>query len=111
MHHEKLTYLRGKLDAAIDVNVMPAHIYIKLDTAGDIQGNFKVYNSTSINVIGLCVLSHYAHNKTTEALSFNVTNKKGSVLLSCGEILVLGLVLESDKPDRKIPSSAKPLVS
>ena len=55
-----------------------------------------------MNVIASCVLYHHTHTQEdiTQALSFNVTDIEGSVLLSCADMLVLGLVLTSEKLDK-----------
>ena len=95
------------------VNVVSASAYkmlfhdYSLTQLGSVQVNLKVYISTSMSVIGLCMLCHLAHDSTTQVLSFNVTDIEGSVLLNCTDTSTLGLVLASYKLNRKISSSAK----
>ena len=63
-YHTMLTYLGCRLDAGADVNVMHISVYkglshdYSLTELGLVQGNLKVYNTTSMNVIGSCVLHH-----------------------------------------------------
>ena len=70
-----------------------------------------MYNSTGMDVIDSCVLYHHVHSKPTQALNFNITNIKGSVPLSCTDTFAFGLVLGSDKLDKKLPSGVKMVIS
>ena len=44
---------------------------------------------------------------TIPSRTFNITDMKGSVLLSCADTFVLGLLQASDKLDKMIPRGAK----
>ena len=55
----------------------------------------------------MCAPSSHAKQGQQKPLSFSVTDIKGCVLLSYPVTLVFGLVLASDKLDRKISSVAK----
>ena len=96
---------------------MPANVYKQLyydcylTKLGPVQANLSVYGSTFMNVIGSYVIYHHVHNKPTPDLSFCVIDIKGSVYLSCTDTLALWLVLPSDKMDKKVPSSAKIVIS
>ena len=87
---------------------MPVSVYKKLfcnyvTKFGPIQANLKVYNSTGVNALAMCVLYCHAH-KSTQALIFNITDIEGSILFSCADALLLGLLQASEKLDKKIPS-------
>ena len=104
--HSKPLYLRWKFDTSSDVNVMPGSVYKKLShnysllKLWPIQANVRVYNSTVMNVIGSCVLYHYAH-KSTQALTFIIIDIEACVLLSCVDTLALGLLQAHGKLDKR----------
>ena len=75
------------------------------------QANLKVYNSPGMNDIRSFVFYDHVHNEATQALCFNVTDKEGSVLLSCADTFVPGSVLARDKLDIMILSDAKQVIS
>ena len=69
-----------------------------LSKLGPLQVNLKVYNSANMSVIGSSVLHH-----KTRTLVFNITDLEGSVLLSCADILLLGLLQATNKLNKKYP--------
>ena len=64
-----------------------------------------------MDVTESCVIYHHAHNKTTQDLNFNVTDVEGSLLFSYTDMLTLGLVLGSEKLNKKISSNVKSVTS
>ena len=116
IHTKKHIYFRCRLDTETDVNVMLTSVYKKLfhvysfTLLGSIQADWNIQNSIGMHVIGSCVLYHHTHNKTTQAQSFNVTDIEGSVVPNCTDTHIK-LVLTSEKLDKKIPSSAKLVIS
>ena len=65
-----------------------------------------MYNATGMNVMGSCVLYHYAH-RSTQAQTYNIVDTEGSVLLSCADTFALELGLASNKLSKMIPSGTK----
>ena len=82
-------------DTTTDVNVIPASMYeqcyckYSLIQLGSVQARHKVYMSTGMNKIGLCMLYHHVHNTPAHAVYFSVTYMEISVLLSCTDTFTL----------------------
>ena len=53
----------------------------------------------------MCTTNQY------KPLSFGVSDIEGSVFLSCPDTFALGLVIANDKLDKKLPGSAKIVIS
>ena len=67
-----------------------------LSKLGQLQANLNMCNFIGMNVIGSCILYKHAQ-KSKPALTFNVTDIEGSVMLCYVDTLVPGLILASVK--------------
>ena len=109
-HHKILAYFRCRLDTTAKDNMMSVSVYKKLyddyslTQFEAVEANVKVYISTDINVIVLCVFYHHAGNRTAQALSVYVTDIEGSVFLSCTTVLHLDWCQKVTSCTRRFPA-------
>ena len=92
-------YLRARLDICADVNIMPASVYKLVFYDTDLRKlapsslDIETYTTNTVKLIGSRTF-YLVHpdTKCLQKVTFYVVSNNGSILLSCGNMLGLGLV-------------------
>ena len=98
-HHKRNQYLRARLDTHADVNIMPASVYKLIFHDPDLRkfapSKLEIGTKTTniVKLVGSCTF-YLLHpdTKHPQEVTFYVASNDGSVLLSCGTMLALGLI-------------------
>ena len=110
-HHKRNQYLRARLEACDDVNIMPMSVYKLVFQDPDCKKlapsklEVGTFTTNKIKVVGSFVL--YAVHPDTQCLqevTFHVTSHEGSVVVSCVTILALSLIQPHTSLDSLPPS-------
>ena len=98
-HHKRNQYLRARLDACADVNIMPASVYKLVFQDPDCKKlapsmlEIGTYTTDTVKLVGsrMFYLVH-PDTKCLQEVTFSVASNNGSVLLPCLTTLALGLI-------------------
>ena len=98
-HHTHAVYMHAYVDTGADVNLMPRDMYIKLYNDANLKHlqpsdiKLGVWGDDQIALLGKCNI-HLVHPDTKKSIevTFCVTDKSGSTLLSCTTSLMLDLI-------------------
>ena len=98
-HHTHAVYMHAYIDMGADVNLMPRDMYIKLYNDANLKHlqpsdiKLGVWGDDQIALLGKCNI-YLVHPDTKKSIevTFYVTDKSGSTLLSCATSLMLDLI-------------------
>ena len=98
-HHKRNQYLWARLDTCADVNLMPMAVYCLMFKDPGLRkltpSNMEIetYTNDVVKIIGTCYF-YLVHPKSKQLIKalFFVAKENGSVLLSCGTTMELGLI-------------------
>ena len=113
-HHQRNQYLRVRLDACADVNIMPASVYKLVFQDPDCKKlapsklETGTYTTNTVKLVGSCVfyLVHQDTKCLQEVKTFFVVSNNGTILLSYVTTLALGLIQPCTRLDY-LPSRAR----
>ena len=112
-HHTRNQYLRARLDACVDVNILPSSVYSLLFKDPELKEfdphNMKsgTYTKDSVKIVSSSKF-YLVHpdSKTLQEVTFFVAKNDGSVLLSCMTTLALGLIQPRTRLDYLPPRAS-----
>ena len=112
-HHTRNQYFRARLNTCVDVNIMPASVYILVFKDPELKKlasrNIEIgtYTTDTVKIVGSCkfYLVHQDTRKLHE-VTFFVARNDGSVLLSCTTTLALGLIKPRTRLDYLPPRAS-----
>ena len=98
-HHTHAVYMHAYVDTGADINLMPRDMYIKLYNDANLKHlqpsdiKLGVWDNDQIALLGKCNI-YLVHPDTKKSIevTFYVTDKSGSTLLSCATSLMLDLI-------------------
>ena len=98
-HHKRNEYLRARLDACADVNIMSASVYKLVFHDPELQKlspsklEIGTYTTHTVKLVGSCTI-YLVHpdTKHLQEVTFYVASNNGSVLLSCATTLAFGFI-------------------
>ena len=98
-HHRRNQYLEASLDTCTGVNLMPMAIYCLMFKDPGLRKltlskmEIETYTNDVVKIIGTCYF-YLVHPKSKQLMKvlFFVAKENGSILLSCGTTMELGLI-------------------
>ena len=98
-HHTRNLYLRARIDTCADVNLMPASMYqlvfndAKMQKLAPSKLQVGTYTTDTVKIIGSYTF-YLVHPDTKKLIevTFYVAMNDGSMLMSCKNTLLLGLL-------------------
>ena len=98
-HENRNLYLRARLDACADVNIMPASVYklvfryANLEKLAPNKMQIGTYTNNTVKIVGTCKL-YLVHpdTKNLKETTFYVATNDASMLLSCNSTLDVDLI-------------------
>ena len=99
-HRRRTKFLRARIDTCSNVNVMPVSVYHVMYKDPDCtklppskKNGIYTYTTEKIPVIGSCELFViHPNTKCFQAVTFQVVNTEGSVIVSCATSISLNLI-------------------